>query len=197
MGALFLAILARFREAEFKRARAEGRRESFEAMDADALIAMARAADGQTDGSTGDASPKRPSSRTEYHVNVRVDFDALVRGHAHQGETCEIGGVTVPVSVVRDILDNAFLVALLTRGTEVMKVRRFGRHVPAAVRDALRFRDGATCTVEGCSRDARLQMDHIQPVSRDGPTAMDNLELLCRDHHKEKTARDRLFEDTG
>jgi hypothetical protein len=100
--------------------------------------------------------------------------------------------------VVQDILDDAFLVGLFVKGVEVTKVRRFGRHIPAAVRDALRVRDHGTCTIEGCHRNAHLQIDHKRPYAKGGPTALDNLQLLCLHHHRRKTTNDRLFEpDTG
>jgi hypothetical protein len=188
-GADLDAFFAPYREAEFAAARQAGRREPYEAVAADALVAMARG----SGTSTARGGPGESRVGAPHEVKVLVDFDALVRGHAEPGETCEIGAVAVPVSAVRAILDDAFLVGLLTRGTEVLKVRRFGRHVPKAVRDALRFRDGATCSVEGCSRNARLEMDHVRPCSKDGPTSLDNLQLLCPFHHREKTEHDRLF----
>ena len=123
-----------------------------------------------------------------------VDHEALVRGHTEAGETCEMSGVTVPVSVIHDILDDAFLVGLFIKGVEVAKVHRFGRRIPVAVRDALRVRDHGTCTVEGCSRNAYLEIDHKQPYAKGGPTAYDNLQLLCLKHHRHKTATDRLHE---
>ena len=98
-----------------------------------------------------------------------VDHEALVRGRTEPGETCELSGVPVPVSVVQDILDDAFLVGLFTKGMEVQKVHRFGRRIPAAIRDALRVRDHGTCTVEGCSRNAYLEIDHKQPYAKGGP----------------------------
>jgi len=184
LGARFESLLGPFRDAAHHQARHEGRREPFEALDADALMAMAEASQ----------QPVPSSSSARHQVHVLVDHDALVRGHTQAGETCEMSGVTVPVSVVHDILDDAFLVGLFLKGVEVAKVRRFGRRIPAAVRDALRVRDHGTCTVEGCSRNAYLEIDHKQPYAKGGPTALDNLQLLCLKHHRNKTATDRLFE---
>ena len=80
-----------------------------------------------------------------------------------------MSGVTVPVSVIHDILDDAFLVGLFVKGVEVAKVRRFGRRIPAAVRDALRVRDHGTCTIEGCSRNAYLEIDHNSHTPKADP----------------------------
>jgi hypothetical protein len=85
----------------------------------------------------GRSAPSSSSAR--HQVSVLVSHDALIRGHTLDGEICDVAGIPVPVSVVQDILDDAFLV-------------------------------------------------------RGGPTALDNLQLLCRYHHELKTATDRLFD---
>jgi hypothetical protein len=181
----FLAVLSR-------QARAEGRHDTLDQLAADALVAMAEAAAGNATGDTA------PASKTQAYV--LVDFDALLRGHPQAEERCELstvlGPLPLPVSVVQEILNDAFLTGVFLRGTDVQSVIRFGRHVPAAVRDALRIRDDFACEVEGCSRRARLEVDHHQPVSRDGPTSYANLGHKCWYHHQEKTRADRLF-DTG
>jgi len=180
-GADVLAAFAPFREAIFKQARAEGRRESFEAIDADALVAMAVAAAGGSAAPAG--GPK--------DVYVVADLQAL-----RDGGSCEMDGAPVPASIVREILEggDAFLIGVLKHGVDVQKVVRWGRYVPAEVRDALLIRDGFRCSYPGCSQKARLQRDHLQPYSKNGPTSLTNLQLLCPFHHKLKTARDRLFD---
>lgn len=51
--------------------------------------------------------------------------------------------------------------------------------------DAVRQRDGR-CRFPGCSINARFcDVDHVRPWP-DGPTALDNLVLLCRRHHRVK-----------
>src|SRR5438045_790064 len=66
------------------------------------------------------------------------DVGAWRRGHAHPGEVCQvIGGGPVPVSVVADQLDDAFVKAVLHDGTRIDTVVHYGRHVPAVVRTAL------------------------------------------------------------
>jgi hypothetical protein len=179
-GAEFMAAFAPFREATFKQARDEGRRESFEAIDADALVAMATAAAGGSDAPT--------TGRKD--VYVVADLEAL-----RCGGSCEMDGAPVPASIIQDILNgnDAFLIGVLKHGVDVQKVVRWGRYVPAEIRDALLIRDGFTCSVPGCSQKARLQRDHLHPYAKNGPTSLANLQLLCPYHHKLKTARDRLF----
>ena len=93
------------------------------------------------------------------------------------------------MSAVREILDDAFLVAAVMHGTEVAKIKRLGRHVPLELRDALRIRDRFRCTTPGCTNWARLEMDHITPYARGGETSYDNLDHLCDTCHKQKTRR--------
>ena len=124
-----------------------------------------------------------------------VDHEALVRGHTEAGETCEMSGVPVPVSVIHDILDDAFLVGLFTKGMEVQKVHRFGRRIPVAVRDALRVR-GPRHLHRRRLQPQRLPRDRPQTALRQRRThrLRQPPALLCLKHHRHKTATDRLHE---
>ena len=131
-----------------------------------------------------EAAVHGPATKTTRpQVNVIVDRDALLRGHTEGEERCEFstcfGPVPVPVSVVQEILDDAFLVGLFHDGVDVQAAIRFGRHTAAAVKDALRIRDDFTCSVAGCNRRARLEIDHTEPVAAGGPTRYTNLRHLC------------------
>ena len=182
-GAELDAVLRPFVEAAARQAKQDRRGDTIDQISADALVAMARAA------------AAGPGRKTSTQVNVIVDRDALLRGHSEGEEVCEystcFGAMPVPVSVVQEILDDAFLVALFHDGTDVRSVVRTGRHIPLAIRDALRVRDDFTCSVPGCHRRARLEFDHTLPYARGGPTRYANLGLLCWHHHQEKTADDR------
>jgi hypothetical protein len=156
-------------------------------------MAMAETAHTNRTGAEGSSGVKPP-----VQVNVVVDFDALIGRHRPGTDRAYIAGFgPVPVSAVREILDNAFLVAAVMHGTEVAKIKRLGRHVPLELRDALRIRDRFRCTTPGCTHWAHLEMDHTTPYAQGGPTSYDNLDHLCDTCHKQKTRRDRLFDDTG
>src|SRR5947208_1232699 len=102
----------------FTAARTEGRPEPTEAYAFDALLALAGGEE---------AAPRRSASTK---VLVRVDFEALLRGHPTDGEVCEIAGFgPVPVSVVEDLLaqGDTFLAAVLTRGQRITGVAHLGR----------------------------------------------------------------------
>jgi hypothetical protein len=183
-GAKLDAFLQPFIQAAARQARRDHRRDTLDQLSADGLVAMAEAAV---------HGPATKTSRPQ--VNVIVDRDALVRGHTDAEERCEFstcfGPVPVPVSVVQEILDDAFLVGLFHDGVDVQGAIRFGRHTAAAVKDALRVRDDFTCSQEGCNRRARLELDHTEPVAAGGPTRYTNLKHLCWHHHQQKTRTDR------
>jgi hypothetical protein len=41
--------------------------------------------------------------------------------------------------------------------------------------------------VPGCGEDKDLEIDHLVPVHRRGPTSLHNLARLCHFHHYQKT----------
>jgi 5-methylcytosine-specific restriction endonuclease McrA len=70
------------------------------------------------------------------------------------------------------------------------------RHIPAAVKRAVRERDGDCCTFVGesghrCGERRHLQFDHIIPVARDGQSTVENLRMRCRAHNLYEA--ERLF----
>jgi hypothetical protein len=121
-------------------------------------------------------------------IHVTVEAQALRRGHAKDGETCEIKGVGhVPVATAREILGDGFLSILVKKGKDITTIASAGRAVPTAVERALRERD-RQCCVPGCDVTERLERDHrVIPFIDGGPTSLENLALLCRWHHYQRT----------
>ena len=153
------------------------------------------AADALTEIVTADAEPAAKATGVVIHVS----HTALQRGDVGPGEICRLeSGDDVPVSVARAALDDAFVKAVLVDGTEVRKVKHFGRRIPAAVRTALHaeamLRDGIVrCTVPGCDRTAGLEWHHVEPHARGGPTSLLNLEPRCpHDHRREHAVASRV-----
>ncbi|GAA0619605.1 HNH endonuclease signature motif containing protein [Sporichthya brevicatena] len=68
------------------------------------------------------------------------------------------------------------------RGTW-MDVGRRTRTIPAALRHALHLRDGG-CRFPGCTETRFVDAHHVLWWSWGGPTALWNLVLLCRRHHR-------------
>ena len=65
---------------------------------------------------------------------------------------------------------------------------RSSRHIPAAVRRAVRERDGERCRyVDGqgrrCSESARLECHHRHPFGHGGDHSVLNIRLMCRAHN--------------
>lgn len=151
-------------------ARRSGQREPAEAYLADALVGFA-------DGAPGPRAV----------VHVMVDEAALARGSVAPGETCEIVGTgSIPVTTARRLAGDAIIKVIGRDGADVTRVSHLGRTIPSRVRTALEARD-PTCVVPGCDMRSGLEIDHVIPFAKGGPTQLDNLARLCRFHHAAKT----------
>ena len=148
------------------------------------------------DQEPGDHEPADPPSPHALSVITRpptcttivvVDIEALLRGEALPGERCEIDGQgPIPVPMARDLANDSFLAVLFHRAGDIRAVSHRGRTINAALRTALVYRD-RTCVVPGCGVTKGLEIDHVIPFAEGGPTELDNLALLCYDHHHKKT----------
>jgi hypothetical protein len=63
------------------------------------------------------------------------------------------------------------------------------RHIPAEVKRAVWARDGRCCQwrfASGgvCGSTKRLELDHVVPLARGGPTTVSNLRVLCAAHNQ-------------
>ena len=72
--------------------------------------------------------------------------------------------------------------------------QKHSRHIPAAIRDDVRARDGGRCTFVGsdgvrCDATRDLQIDHIRPFAQGGETTVGNLRLLCGKHNRLEAER--------
>jgi hypothetical protein len=76
---------------------------------------------------------------------------------------------------------SAYCVHTGARG-QVLDIGRTTRRISSALRKALWLRDGG-CRFPGCTRTRRVDAHHVQHWLHLGPTALDNLVLLCRRHH--------------
>ena len=113
-----------------------------------------------------------------------------MRGTTEPGEICEIEGAgPIPVAVARRLASDCILKALVTDGTDVMRVSHLGRTIPADLRTAITARSRA-CVIAGCAIDRHLEIDHNIPVAAGGRTEAANLDPLCHHHHDLKTRRD-------
>ena len=189
----------------FNAARAEGRREPYEAYALDAFIELARRANNPTAENAAtvepDAEPapaKAKATPAGYLEIIRIDHTALRRGSVVGDEVCEIVGLgPIPVSVARELLGDAILELVITKGVDVANVTHLGRSATVAQQVALWLKSAA-CTVLGCTRTQRLQNDHRYEWAKTKRTRLDELDPLCKHHHDLKTRNNwALIEGEG
>jgi len=205
-GAAFRAAHRPIVDELFNAARAEGRREPYEAYAFDAFIELARRA--ANDTSATDEAPVEPDAEPApakakatpagYLGIIRIDHAALRRGWVEGDEVCEIVGLgPIPVSVGRDLLGDAILKLVITKGVDVANVTHLGRSATVAQQVALWLKSAA-CTVLGCTRTQRLQNDHRYEWAKTKRTRLDELDPLCKHHHDLKTRNNwALIEGEG
>jgi hypothetical protein len=161
----------------FREARKEGRREPTDAYAFDAAAELLTSA--------GDATPVPAGADAK--ILVRVDLEALLRGRAVDGETCEIAGLgPIPVSIVQEWMDDAFLAAIVTKGTEITKVVHLGRRFTSEQRTALQWRD-PVCARLGCDNRLGLQYDHFEDWAHTHTTRVEAGRRFCPPCHRLKT----------
>src|SRR5437870_5068035 len=92
---------------------------------------------------------------TRADVVVVADVRALRRGHAQEGEPVHIvGGGPIPVDVVKELAQDAFVKAVLHDGVKVDTVAHLGRHIPAELRTAWTWAHHPTSRACAASRRA-------------------------------------------
>jgi hypothetical protein len=165
---------------------------------ADALVAMAIAT--TTGAGTAGAGATTPTNKPRRNntplVRIRVDYDALVRGHTEAGETSEIiGGGDIPPSLAAGYAKEALLELIATKGIDVYKIVTNTRHISKVLDIALEERD-RTCCHSGCDVTYPLQRDHDIDFAKDGPTSLENLNRTCPRHHAIKTRKKWRWEGT-
>jgi len=163
----------------FKEKRAPEEREPREAYAFDALIELATR-EGPADG-------EKPRSSGRYLGLIRADLEAMQRGHVEGEEVCEIAGLgPIPVRVAKDLLGDAVLKLVITKGVDVLNVTHLGRKATIAQKCALWWRS-PDCDREGCTRTARLQIDHDTGWTKTHTTRLDDSNRLCEHDHDLKT----------
>ena len=111
------------------------------------------------------------------HITVSREFLAKLR-RAKAGESHRTPGAT----------DEQVLLAALDALLEKQSKRKAS--VPAKVKREVMQRDGARCqwpTADGgiCGATSNLQIDHVHPRAKGGPSTTDNCRVLCRAHNLE------------
>jgi hypothetical protein len=142
------------------------------------------------------AEGKRSSGR--YLGLLRLDVEALWRGYVEGDEVCEIAGLgTIPVGVAKNVLGDAALKLVITKGVDVVNVTHLGRTATIAQKAALWWQS-PECDRLGCTRTQRLQIDHDIGWTNTHTTRVDDSNRLCDHDHDLKTYYGwALVEGTG
>ncbi len=118
------------------------------------------------------------------HVGVLLDLESL---EARAGRRCDLDRYgSIHPETARRLACDASLSRIITDGeSQPLDVGRRTRVVPAALRRALVARDGG-CAVPGCDVPPwHCDAHHIRHWADGGITALINLILLCRRHHRQ------------
>jgi hypothetical protein len=123
-----------------------------------------------------EGSSQRPS------ISVLVSAETLIDGMPGVSETSN--GVYLTMDEIRRISCDASLTRIVFGpDSRPLDVGRTKRLVTPAQRLAVMARD-LHCVFPTCDRPERwCDVHHLIPWHADGPTAIDNLVLLCRHHH--------------
>jgi hypothetical protein len=120
-------------------------------------------------------------------VNIRVDYQALLRGYPEGNELSVIDGIgEVPVPTIESLLPGSFLKVLFYEADELTRISHPGRTLTEKLKTAL-ANEYPTCVVPGCGATTFLEADHIRAFADHGPTTFNNLVHLCHFHHGLKT----------
>ena len=116
------------------------------------------------------------------HVLVVSDLDAL-QGHGGGIHETGNGHVLTPGQIRHYACDCTITRVVFGAGSVPLDIGRATRIIPPSMRRALIARD-RHCQHPGCDRPHRwCDAHHIQHWADGGPTALTNLQLLCRYHH--------------
>ena len=141
------------------------------------------------------SSPRVVKRPRQLRIGVVVPLSSLLGLSGSPGELADRSGL-IPSSVLLDQIvatldpdsrDEVLFTRLLTddRG-RLMDATELGRYASARLAQAIRVRAG-TCRFPSCNVPAdRCDLDHHEPWP-DGRTSAENLDPLCRRHHRGKT----------
>src|SRR5919204_1204291 len=151
---------------------------------ADALVELCRRGSVKNLAGFGnDGASKRDGSRPRPQLIIRASHDTLVGIPGAPAGELE-GGGPVPAQTVQRHACDAALVVISGRNEIEQELNHAARTIPPSTRRALEARDGH-CIWPGCGRpEAWCDGHHLVWWTRGGKTALHNLALLCRPHHR-------------
>jgi hypothetical protein len=130
------------------------------------------------------ASLEGPDEPESERARLVVHVDAAALASDGRGRCDLDDGPVISLETARRLGCDAELVAQVERDGLPLSVGRKRRTVPPALRRLLEARDGETCCFPGCERRRHLQAHHRRHWAHGGETSLENLVLLCFDHHR-------------
>jgi hypothetical protein len=93
-------------------------------------------------------------------------------------------GTAVSAETLRRVAcDGGLVAAVVDESAGVLDIGRRTRAIPTAIKRALWLRDQC-CRFPGCANRRFVHGHHVKHWLHGGPTALDNLVLLCSFHHR-------------
>jgi hypothetical protein len=145
------------------------------ARNADALWAISLDALCGGDGATIDASTPL--------LTVFVDATEAAASNGEAGVTVEAGPRVGKATIEAILCDGIVEVTASTSDGIPLTMGRRSRIIPPRLRRFVLARDGAVCTIAGCTSRYRLQIHHIKRWADGGSTDPENLTTVCWFHH--------------
>ena len=121
-------------------------------------------------------------------VDIRVDLTTLAQLQNHPGDLAGYGPVIADIArqVAETQQDQQWDITVTDEDGRPVLQSTTRRRPNRAQQRVVWFRR-PTCTFKGCRMPARdSDIDHTRPYADGGPTHTDNLEPLCRHHHRIK-----------
>jgi len=117
------------------------------------------------------------------HMTLVPRVVNLLREQGAEDVVVTVGG-TIPAETVRRLACDAAITRITGIGELEHEITRSSRTVPPSTRRALVARDGH-CVFPGCDRPAPwCDGHHLKFWADDGPTKLENLGLVCGEHHR-------------
>ena len=141
---------------------------------ADALVELGR---------QGGSGSKRDGAGPRPQLIIRASLDTLAGTKGAPAGELE-GGGTVPAETVQRYACDSAISRITGQGELEHELNHAARTLPASTRRALEARD-RHCVFPGCTRPTTwCDGHHLVWWTRGGATALPNLALLCRPHHR-------------
>jgi len=116
-------------------------------------------------------------------LTVFVDATEAAPSNGEAGVTVEAGPRVGRAAVEAILCDGVIEVTASTSDGIPLNMGRRSRIIPPRLRRFVLARDGAACTIAGCTSRYRLQVHHITRWADGGRTDPENLTTVCWFHH--------------